>query len=45
MGTTDEQIRVQYQPPLTREDLSAAWAYYESHREEIEEAIRENEES
>jgi uncharacterized protein (DUF433 family) len=31
-------------PSLTREDLEAAWVYAASHTEEIESAIRENEE-
>ena len=30
---------------LMREDLEAAWEYYEQHREEIDQAIRENEEA
>ena len=30
-------------PSLTAEDLEAAWAYIEAHREEIEAEIRENE--
>ena len=32
-------------PSLTREDLEAAWEYDDQHHEEIEQAIRENEES
>ncbi len=30
---------------LTREDLQAAWEYYNHHPEEIDQAIRENEEA
>jgi hypothetical protein len=30
---------------LTREDLKAAWDYVASHRDEIEQAIRENREA
>ena len=30
---------------LTQEDLKVAWEYYDQHREEIEQAIRENEEA
>jgi uncharacterized protein (DUF433 family) len=30
---------------LTREDLEAAWEYYDQHRAEIDQAIRENEEA
>ena len=32
-------------PGLTQQDLDAAKAYYEANREEIERAIRENEEA
>lgn len=32
-------------PSLKAEDLTNAWAYYRSHREEIEKEIRENEEA
>ena len=42
-GLTDEQIRTRYLPPLEPGDLAAAWQYYEAHRDEIDEAIRENE--
>jgi uncharacterized protein (DUF433 family) len=44
LGVSDEQLLKDYQPPLTRAELDAAWRYYESHRDEIETAIRENEE-
>ena len=30
-------------PGLTQEDLEAAWVYYKDHSEEIDEAIREQE--
>ena len=43
LGLTDEQIKSDYLPPLTDADLAAAWTYYEQHREEIERAIRRNE--
>ena len=29
-------------PGITESDLEAAWEYYASHREEIEDAIRQN---
>ncbi|HEV3261348.1 MAG TPA: DUF433 domain-containing protein [Gemmataceae bacterium] len=45
LGLTDEQIRNRYRPPLTQDDVDAAWRYYETHPDEIEEAIRENEEA
>ena len=45
LGMTDEGIRTRYDPPLGQADLDAAWEYYQQNREEIEEAIRENEEA
>ncbi len=45
LGMTDEEIRTRYDPPLGQADLDAAWEYYQQNREEIEEAIRENEEA
>lgn len=44
MGLSDEQIRQRYETPISKEALAAAWAYYDVNREEIELAIRENEE-
>lgn len=32
-------------PTINAEDLANAWAYYRSHRDEIEQQIRENEEA
>ncbi len=43
LGATDEAILHSY-PTLTPADLEAAFAYAASHPEEIETAIRENEE-
>ncbi len=43
LGATDEVILGAY-PTLTPADLEAAFAYAASHVEEIETAIRENEE-
>jgi type III restriction enzyme len=43
LGMSDPEIRDRYDPPLSEEDLDAAWRYYERHREEIDQAIRDNE--
>jgi uncharacterized protein (DUF433 family) len=43
-GLTDEQIMQSYAPPLSPADLATAWSYFAEHAEEIEEAIRDNEE-
>jgi uncharacterized protein (DUF433 family) len=45
LGMTDDEIRTRYDPPLNQADLDAAWEYYRQNREEIEQAIRENEEA
>lgn len=42
LGLLDQQILEQH-PDLTQQDLNDAWAYVESHPEEIEQSIRENE--
>ena len=44
LGVSDEQLRADYEPPLTQAELDAAWRYYEKNREEIDLAIRDNEE-
>ena len=44
LGMTDHEIRNRYEQPLSEAELAAAWDYYAGHREEIEQAIRENEE-
>jgi len=44
LGTTEADLLRSY-PSLRAEDLANAWAYYRSHREEIEQQIRENEEA
>jgi uncharacterized protein (DUF433 family) len=41
-GTTDERLLELY-PSLQLSDLSAAWWYYAEHRDEIEQAIRDQE--
>jgi uncharacterized protein (DUF433 family) len=44
VGLTDAELREDYEPPLTQNELDAAWSYYDKHREEIDLAIRDNEE-
>lgn len=42
LGSTEAEIRKAY-PQLRAEDLTNAWAYYRSNRDEIERQITENE--
>ena len=42
LGTSEADLLSSY-PTLRAEDLANAWAYYRSHRQEIEQQIRENE--
>ena len=42
LGMSDQELRARYDPPLTQADLDAAWEYYKSHPQEIEQAIREH---
>ena len=44
LGTSEADLLRAY-PSLRAEDLANAWAYYRGHREEIEDQIRENEET
>lgn len=44
LGLSDAEI-LERHPDLALADLEAAWAYYGKHREEIERAIRENDEA
>lgn len=44
LGLTDDRI-LEHHPDLSREDLEAAWTYYDSHGTEIEQAIREDEDA
>jgi uncharacterized protein (DUF433 family) len=44
MGLSDEQI-LEHHPDLTLDDLQVAWWYYENHKDEIEQALREEEEA
>jgi len=39
-GLTDARILVHH-PALTQADLDAAWAYYATHRDAIDQAIQE----
>ena len=43
LGFSDEELLTHYVVPLGREDLSAARTYYAAHREEIDAAVRRNE--
>jgi uncharacterized protein (DUF433 family) len=45
LGLSDEQLRNDYEPPLTQAELDAAWDYHDKHREEVEHAIRDNEDN
>lgn len=42
LGASEADLLRSY-PTLRAEDLANAWAYFRSHREEIERQIRENE--
>ena|SRR3970040_740342 len=42
LGTSEADLLRSY-PTLRAEDLANAWAYYRSHRKEIDSQIRENE--
>lgn len=44
LGLADARI-LEHHPDLTEADLQAAWSYYDSHRDEIDRAIRQDEES
>ncbi|MFQ6093676.1 MAG: DUF433 domain-containing protein [bacterium] len=44
LGTSEADLLRCY-PTLRAEDLTHAWAYFRSHRDEIEQQIRENEEA
>src|SRR5215470_647031 len=41
-GISDEQLLTDYDPPLSRPELDAAWRYAAAHPEEIAQAMREN---
>jgi len=44
LGLSDAEILKRH-PDLTQADLNAAWAHYERNREEVERAIRQNQEA
>jgi len=44
LGLSDARILVHH-PDLTAADLEVAWTYYRQHAEEIDRAIKEDEES
>ena len=44
LGTSEADLLKCY-PTLRAEDLTNAWAYFRSHRDEIKQQIRENEET
>lgn len=44
LGTSEADLLRCY-PTLRAEDLANAWAYFRTHRDEIEQQIRENEEA
>ncbi len=44
LGLPDTRI-LEHHPDLTEADLEAAWSYYRQHVEEIDRAIRQDEES
>ncbi len=44
LGLSDAEI-MQHLPDLTQTDLDVAWEYYNQHREEIDEAMREDTEA
>jgi uncharacterized protein (DUF433 family) len=41
-GLSDEQLLADYDPPLTRAELDAAWRYAAANPTEIVQALREN---
>jgi uncharacterized protein (DUF433 family) len=41
MGATDAELLHNY-PTLTAQDIANAWAYYDAHRQEVEQVIAEN---
>ena len=43
-GLSDARI-LEHHPDLTEVDLEAAWSYYRQHAEEIDQAIRQDEEA
>lgn len=44
LGLSDAEILKRH-PELSQADLNTAWGYYERHSEEVEQAIRDNQEA
>jgi uncharacterized protein (DUF433 family) len=44
LGLSDVEILSRH-PDLTQADLNTAWAYYQQHREEVDQAIRDKQEA
>lgn len=44
LGLNDAQI-LERHPDLNPADLEAAWSYFDEHRDEVEQVIRENEDA
>ena len=42
LGVSDERLLTMFDPPLTRDDLDAAWAYAAEHPDEIEQVLWAN---
>jgi uncharacterized protein (DUF433 family) len=43
LGAGDDQLMAQYDPPLTRAELDAAWRYAAEHPDEIATDVHDNE--
>ena len=39
LGVSDEKLLTMFDPPLTQDDLDAAWRYADEHADEIERAL------
>lgn len=44
-GTSDDDLRDYFVTPLSAADIAVAWEYSEVNREEIDQAIRQNQEA
>lgn len=44
LGTSEAEL-LRWYPTLQAKDLANAWTYFQAHREEIEQQIRQNEEA
>jgi len=44
LGLSDTEI-LRHVPDLSQDDLHVAWEYYEKHRDEIDQAIREDQDA